>query len=270
MKIGVVILARNESKNIEATLDALFKQTISLHKIVIVNDNSDDGTKEILKKFNVQVIDFPYEHQNWVTKKEMARIFNFGLEKFKDEKYDYIMILGADHILPSNYVENIVKRINGTNIVLASGIIENEISRVPRGSGRVVKWDFWMRNDLSYPEIEGFETYLLFLVKTKGYEYKIFSDIITHTLRKTGTNYKIDKYFHRGKGLSALGYYTPYVLALSLRLLIKNPIAAIAQLVGFFAGAERNYSPEIRKLVYHEQKEKLRHLSMSDFKKLIS
>ena len=104
----VLIPARNEEFIIEKTLNHLNKQTIKPNSVIVVNDNSDDRTKEIAASYGAKVIDFPYKHKNWVISGKLGIVFSFGMKYF-NKNNSHFMILGADHILPENYVEDIIK-----------------------------------------------------------------------------------------------------------------------------------------------------------------
>jgi glycosyltransferase involved in cell wall biosynthesis len=51
-KISVIIPARNEEINVGKLLKALIKQSIEPHEIIVVNDNSTDGTASIVEQFS--------------------------------------------------------------------------------------------------------------------------------------------------------------------------------------------------------------------------
>ena len=63
--------------------------------------------------------------------------------KYFNKNNSHFMILGADHILPENYVEEIISNMKNDDVHMASGIIENEVTKSPRGSGRVLQKKQW-------------------------------------------------------------------------------------------------------------------------------
>jgi len=145
-KIGVVVIARNEAENIYKTLSALVAQTIPLRQIILVDDNSTDDTVKIARNFDVDILVFPEIHDNWVTRPELAKVFNYGLKQLDVDSLDFISIIGADHILSSNYFEQITRRMIRDNSVVASGAIKDEIATAPRGSGRVISKKYWKKS----------------------------------------------------------------------------------------------------------------------------
>jgi glycosyltransferase involved in cell wall biosynthesis len=51
MRINIIIPAYNEEENIGETLHSLINQSIPIHKIIIINDNSTDGTQKNYRFF---------------------------------------------------------------------------------------------------------------------------------------------------------------------------------------------------------------------------
>ena len=118
----VLIPARDEEENIKKTLEGITNQTIKANSIIVVNDNSKDKTEKIAISYGAKVINFPYEHKNWVISGELGILFSFGMNFFNKDN-SYFMILGADHILPENYIEEIIKNMEKDDVDMASGII---------------------------------------------------------------------------------------------------------------------------------------------------
>lgn len=256
MNIGVIIIARNEEKYLAKTLNALTNQTLKPIKIVLVNDRSTDRTKKIAEKFPVEVIDFPYEHESWVVTKNLAKVFNLGFKELGN--HDYIMVLGADHILNNNYIETIVNRLHGTNIVIASGVIKGENAVNVRGSGRIINGKFWEKLGSKYPEKEGYESYILFKAESMGFQVKKFSDIITTTQRKTSTNYNLKKLVYKGEAYRALGYTLPYTITAAVKFIKIHPLAPFFMMYGYIKNNSIFYEQEIRQLVKNYQKNRIK------------
>ncbi len=113
MKISVVIPAYNEEKRIDACLESLMKQKIMPDEIIVVDNNSTDSTKEIVKKYPVKI----------VTEKKQGMIpaRNRG---FNTAKYDIIARTDADTILPPNWIKKIKKCFLDKKLIALSGPAE--------------------------------------------------------------------------------------------------------------------------------------------------
>ena len=88
--ISVIILTKNEEKNIGKCLDYLYKQTYNDIEIIVVDANSTDSTVEIAKSYEVRVIK---EERN---KGGFGYARNLGV---KNSKGEVIVFLSADAFL---------------------------------------------------------------------------------------------------------------------------------------------------------------------------
>ncbi len=241
----VLIPARNEELILEKTLHHLYKQTIKPNLVIVVNDNSNDKTKEIAESNGVKVIDFPYEHKNWVISGKLGIVFSFGMKYF-DKNNSHFMILGADHILPENYVEDIIKNMKKNDVDMASGIIENEVTKLPRGSGRVFTKKAMECMDWKYQSNYGYETYALFKIQSEGMKTLVYP-IMTKTQRPTGINYNKKKFYDMGFSYKALGYTSFYGIGKGLTIAKKYGLYnGFMFSVGFFSNRNVTYNEKIR------------------------
>jgi len=262
-----MIPARNEQTNLYKTLLSLFEQTVKPSQVVLVNDNSIDNTREVGQSFGCNVIDYPFNHkENWVGSFKLAAILNEGF-KALDSDLDYIMILGADHILPKNYIEKITDRMNvSDSIVIASGMILGEWSTTPRGSGRIIKAHYWKKIGSCYPMNYGYEGYALYKALSLGYEIKYYSDIHTTTQRKTGNTYKPSMSYNYGKAMQALGYTSSYALGRCfVNTKRKGLKHGIAMLKGYRSNHVTPYEKELVDFVKESHK-----LNRSHIKRLFT
>lgn len=118
MKFYIIIPAHNEGKTIGLTLNSLVNQTRLPKKLVVVNDNSDDNTEQIVSKFS--------KKYNWITSVNVssssdhtpgAKIINAFYEGYAilDDQYDVISKFDADLIFDSDYIEKIYNHFRGNN-----------------------------------------------------------------------------------------------------------------------------------------------------------
>jgi hypothetical protein len=156
------------------------------------------------------------------------------------------MILGADHILPENYIEEIIKNMEKDDVDMASGTIENEITESPRGSGRIFTKKAMDCIEWKYQSSWGYETYALFKIQSEGMKTSVYP-ITTKTQRPTGANYNIKKFYHMGFSYKALGYTSFYGIGRGLTIIKKNGIlSGFMFTLGFFSNHSIRYNKKIR------------------------
>lgn len=238
VKIGVVIPARNEEKVLPQTLQNLFTQTLKPKTVVLVNDGSTDRTSDIGRQFGCVVVNLPKRDTPVIGLPRFAAVKNVGLSVLRKEDLDYVMILDADHKLPTDYIERIVERMNReANLVVASGIIKGEKSTRTsvRDSGRVIKVSFWKLIGYAFPEKYGGESWILYKALQMGYNVKSFDDIVSEA-RPTSLGWR--KCFGEGKSMKALGYFWVNALWRCLETFLKNQLAGIAMTLGYFSKVE--------------------------------
>jgi len=217
--VGCYIPCRNDAVNLSKCLNALLNQTLLPKQIVVVNDGSDKEVNALTQSFNFESVNLSAHKKSYVGSPLMAKIHNVGLEILDQiDSYDYILVLGADHILPSNYLEDLVFKTFHDGSVISSGIIEGEKSREPRGSGRLIDYDFF-KNELGlrYPVNYGFETWLIYQALSLGYHYTVYPQLTSTTLRRSSV-------ISRGYEMYALGYNWKYALGRCFFLFFNNPI----------------------------------------------
>ncbi len=255
-RVATIIPARNEEQFIGETLTALLNQDIDDNYIIVVNDGSEDKTKEVVDSFPyIELINIENRGFDAQGTPILARVINQGLEKLVPEvSYDYIMILGSDHILPSNYIRKIVDHMDhNRDIAICSGQIKGEKSKVPRGSGRIVRSDFWKSIGLQYPLKFGFETYLLIKAQQLGYRIDVLNDLISLTSRPTRKSYKKETYISYGKSLRALGYIQLYSAGRIGLISLKNPKGAFYMLQGYTSSDIEFYEEDFRSFLRYIQ-----------------
>lgn len=97
MKLSVVVLVRNEEKNIQKCLES----ASFADELIVVDDNSSDQTVEIAKKcgariFTNKLLDFASQR-------------NFSLERVSG---DWVLFLDADEIISPQLKSEILENIN--------------------------------------------------------------------------------------------------------------------------------------------------------------
>src|SRR6185503_2630959 len=219
-------------------------------KIVVVNDGSTDSTAEIARSAGAHVIDLQDRGYNALGTPLLAGVINKGLDCLFAEGYgknpsDYVMIVGADHILPPHYTSTLLDLMEtNRSIAVCSGQIRGERSVIPRGSGRLIKADVWRKFGLQYPENYGFETYLLVKVQQEGYKVLVLDELLTDGLRRTGKHYKKSVFVSYGKSLKALGYSKLYSVARIALMSIKHAKGALYMQQDYLSRNIQSYDPD--------------------------
>ena len=93
--VSIIICARNEAKNLEKNLPRILNQNYRLFEVVVVNDNSNDTTYDVLLKYkkiysNLQIINLDAKPLGMVGKKFPLKI---GIES---SKYATLLLTDAD------------------------------------------------------------------------------------------------------------------------------------------------------------------------------
>ena len=248
VKVGVVIPARNEATYIGKTLRKLSEQLLKPSATVVVDDGSSDDTASVAERLGAKVVKLKDRGFRATGLPILAAVVNVGLRALRSMgPFDYVMVLGADHLLPSNYIYEIVRRMEKERrVAVASGVVRGEGgTALPRGSGRVVRYEFWERLGLKYPLNYGWESYLLFKALAMGYEVRVYRDLVTSILRLTGSKTDTLSY---GKAMKALGYPAPYVLARAIVNLRRGLKSSVRMLAGYFSLGKdiKTYESEVR------------------------
>lgn len=122
--IAVVVPCRNEVQFIESCIRAIYACRLPVDTVLhvmIVDGMSDDGTREKIQALNhefptLELVDNPFQLTPFA--------FNLGIKK---RKTDFVQIVGARHILSSNYLEKSLEILrSNTGIWCVGGRIENE------------------------------------------------------------------------------------------------------------------------------------------------
>lgn len=118
-KVSVIIPCRNEEKFISKCLDSIIVQDYPKDKleVLVVDGMSDDGTREILKKYAQQysfiiLLDNP--------KKIVPYAMNIGI---KNAKGEIIMLMSAHTVYRNDYISKCVKYLLEYNVDNVGGIL---------------------------------------------------------------------------------------------------------------------------------------------------
>ena len=105
--LSIIIIAYNEEVHLPLLLKSLAQQTVQNFELIIVDSNSIDKTADIAHTFSLQFKEFSYIKLHAPLGPGYAR--NCGAEKCK---YNHILFLDADTILPTHFIERVIHDIS--------------------------------------------------------------------------------------------------------------------------------------------------------------
>ncbi|HCQ12990.1 glycosyltransferase family 2 protein [Flavobacterium sp.] len=281
MKYYLIIPTYNEEKFISLTLQSLVEQTVLPSKVVVVNDNSTDGTAAIIEEFAKK-----YPWISLVNKvsnaihlpgSKVIQAFHEG-EKHIDENYDILVKIDADLIFPSNYFETIINHFQSDDRIGMVGgfcyiekngdwILENLTDKDHiRGALKAYR-------KATFKEIGGLKPAMgwdtVDELLCKFYNWKIVTDESLHVkhLKPTGARYDKTARYKQGEAFYTLGYgfLITAIASAKLAMMKKKPLLFIDYIKGFWkAKSERKpllvtteQAKFIRKYRLQKMKEKL-------------
>lgn len=121
-KVCVIIPARNEQNNIFKTLNSIKDQKLKYIDIIVVDDNSEDKTSSLVKKFkktfkNTFLLRGRKLPTGWVGK---TWALKQGVDFANKKKFDYYIFIDSDIILKNNLLKNAIYFIEKNNLLMVS------------------------------------------------------------------------------------------------------------------------------------------------------
>lgn len=134
-KISVVVPAYNEAEFIAITLKSLINQTYNNFELIVVDNNSEDDTSDVAKKYGARVV---FEKKKGVAAARQAGFFA--------AKGQIIATTDADSVVPENWVETIVGAYGKDENMVAFGGLNTLYSGpvTARAAGRYLFPAFWV------------------------------------------------------------------------------------------------------------------------------
>lgn len=209
MRVCCVIVTYNRKKLLLECINSILKQTISVNDIIVIDNNSNDGTEEYLNQNNLMsLIKYKKLNENIGG----AGGFNIGVKEALKKEYDWIWIMDDDTIPTVNALEELLKSYtvlkNERVSFLCSKVIgiDNEEMNIPIISQRNGEngYPIWMKYlDKSIVEVKA-ATFVSVLIKYEAVkqvglpwrQFFIWGDDIEYTSRLNkyyGPGYSIGK-----------------------------------------------------------------------------
>ena len=103
-KVSVIIVSWNGEKFLKTCLESIYNQTYQNYEVILVDNNSHDGSLRIAQQYSLLKIVKPNNNTGF------ARGNNIGIkEAFKSKEVKYICTLNNDTKVASNFLEELVK-----------------------------------------------------------------------------------------------------------------------------------------------------------------
>ena len=237
MDYYIVIPAHNEEDFLESTLNSILKQSLLPKKVVLVNDNSTDGTGAIMDKY-VKLNPIFYKLSTISSTEHMpgSKVINAFYKGFEllDDAYDFIVKLDADIILPPNYFEVISTHLkNDSSIGICGGFIYERTSagnwelNHPMDSDHV-RGAFKAYSKLCFKAIGGlknamgWDTVDELLAKYHRFKLHTDSNLKVKHLKPTGKAYNKKAKRLQGKAMYAMHYGFLITCIASIKMAISN------------------------------------------------
>ena len=256
MNIYCVIPTYNEEAFISKTLASIVAQTNLPKKIVIVNDNSTDGTQTIIDSY-VAKYDWIASVYNSSENKHLPgskviRAFQKGLETL-DKHFDIIIKLDADLILPTNYFEKIVETFQSNDRIGMVGgfayiekngewILENLTDKDHiRGAFKAYRKECFDEIGGLQPAM-GWDTVDELLCRYYNWQIITLPELKVKHLKPTGAIYDASARYKQGEAFYTLGYGITITTVAALKLAARKgkPLLFIDYIKGFYKAQKEN------------------------------
>jgi glycosyltransferase involved in cell wall biosynthesis len=279
----LITAAHNEQAYIERTLLAVIGQTVRPERWVIVDDGSDDRTREITRNYSAQYdwISIVSTGRDGVaTFGCQARAQNIGYEQVEHFPYDYVGYLDADVSFDTDYFERLLRRFEADPRLGIGGgwLLEwerGDFRGRPMNRERCVPGAVQMfrrsARDVVGPFIEleygGHDTIAEAIARMRGWRTRSFPDlkVIHHRRSGTAMGGTLRTQFYLGLREEAVGSSFWFAAFKSLyRIGDRPPVVASAfRLFGYCWGVVRRTTRlvprEVQKFRRREEREVLKH-----------
>ncbi|WP_349663245.1 glycosyltransferase family 2 protein [Cellulophaga lytica] len=242
MMYYIIIPAHNEEAFIAKTLDSILHQTKKPKQVVIVNDNSTDATASIINSYAKKYPIFKIVNTTSSTKhipgSKVVNAFNKGLAVI-DSKYDFIVKLDADIILPNNYFEEIASIfMSNQKIGIAGGFAYEEdkdgnwILNHPMNKDHV-RGAFKAYSKSCFNKINGlrsamgWDTVDELLAQYHNFTIVTNNNLKVKHLRPTGNAYNKQAKLLQGQAMYRMRYGFTISCIASLKMALKQKKAAV-------------------------------------------
>lgn len=259
--IALVTPLKDEINNIDTFLESIKNQSIPIKTLVIVENDSSDGSKEYLNKItklnNIEqfkVININFKDTTYRVGKKYATIVNTGFQALKEEAFynelDYIGILDCDVFPERDYYKKLTSFLNkNPQVGITSGLIFTHEGKLHitnkdwvRGGCRIWKKECF--DEAGYQIAYTADTVSVALAHLKGWK--------TETLKSAKViSREVDIRFSNSSEKGYHAYYRGHTLIFMIIrsiyiILIKRRLKTGASLLTGYIKAMKNKRPRIQ------------------------
>ena len=231
IKTSIIIPVYKEFNNIEKLYLKIRKYLKgNIYEVIFVDDSSNDGTEELLKKIKKR-----YENFNFIIRKKNRDLSQSCFDGIKKAKYDYIQIMDGDLQHNPRYIPKLIDTLikNNSDLVVGGRNLINGknpgLGQIRRISSILIIFTFYLLGKKTIDPMSGF-----FLFKKKiyfknkkyffGKGYKILADILFNSKSKIKVSDYIIVFDRRFKDVSKMNFKTLFNLANLYLSILKNKI----------------------------------------------
>jgi biofilm PGA synthesis N-glycosyltransferase PgaC len=254
-RVAIVSPMRNEAKHLHAVIDGMAAQSRPPDEWIVVDDGSDDGTREILDGAAGQlpflrVVSAPRHAlpagADRLSHAAAPRVFNFGVAQ--SSAFTHVGKLDGDIELPPDYLERLLGRFRADSALgIAGGVVvepqrdgewrvhgASHLTHV-RGALRLYSKECFEAVG-GVREVLGWDGIDVVLAHMHGYRTQSFTDLITRHHRPTGSAQgRLKGHLRWGRCQYIQGYPAYWVGARALKVAAAPPrgFSGLAYLVGY-------------------------------------
>ena len=194
VKVLAVTEYYNESDNIPGLVENLAAQTQAPDLWLIIDDGSTDKSTESFES-NLKRFEIPYLVYRMPPKKKpnanlkgraFTKVDILNSDWLESNRFDYLMLVGADTRFPRTYIELGTKVMEGFPEVGAlAGRIHGEAgSDTPMGTGKIVRWEVVKETSGRYWDLDPDSLWNI-VALNMGYRLVILKDLLARVTRPT-------------------------------------------------------------------------------------
>ena len=165
MKISIITVNYNDKKGLEKTINSVVNQSFTGFEFLIIDGNSNDGSKEIIEKYQSKI-------SYWVSEPDSG-IYNAMNKGIKAAKGEYLLFLNSgDSFFDDNVLSKVSSSINSNkDIYYGDAVFKNDKTEFKVTYPEKLSFQFFTHNSLCHQATfinkNLFETVFLYNEKLK-------------------------------------------------------------------------------------------------------